>query len=526
MPMPVLSQLPQARDYHGGPVAIPRPASRPLPAIDERRPPRAAVRLASVADRVAQRTLLMTAVDDEPAFGAARAALARIGVPYETHVATADPFSSVRLFEDDGTCRYSSVILATDMLAYYEPLSEEWTSALSVQEWEILASYEVGCGVREAVWYAYPNPDLGMTRVSTFEENEVETGTLTAEGQATFPYLNDSAQIPVQDVWGYRGQITAPETTTPLVVTPDGHALVVRHVRADGTEVLAVTVDSSILALHAQLLEYGIIAWLQRGLFLGERRVYLTPQMDDVYLYTDLWKIGATTPDASDEVYRMTTADVSDLVAWQRAVQARLPPGSSFITQLPFNGNGSMPEAYPPTGLVTALDAVSDQFEWINHTWDHADMDDMSREDARDEMAANCDLASQHGFTRFSCSAAVTPHISGLDNPAAVEGMLEAGVRYVVSDTSETADVNPYNPGTNPSHNVGRRNPINPALFQIPRHPTHIFYNASLPAEEVDLYNLLYRGWHGRDLSYPEILIEDTSPGLSYLLSYDINPLM
>ncbi|HUH02791.1 MAG TPA: hypothetical protein VML75_12420 [Kofleriaceae bacterium] len=469
---------------------------------------------------------MLTAVADEPAYGAARAALERLGAPFEVHIATTTPFSSLNLFEDDGTCRYSSVILATDMLAYYDAAYDQWVSALSEQAWEMLASYEVVCGAREAIWYAYPNPDLGMTEVSTFESDEVETGTLTAEGQAMFPYLNAAAVIGVQDAWGYRAQITTPETTTPLIVTPTGEALMVKHQRLDGTEVIAITVDSASYSLHSQLLEYGVIAWLQRGLFLGERRVYLTAQMDDVYLYTDLWKIGATSAEESDTSYRMTPADVSDLVAWQRAVQARLPAGSSFITHLPFNGIGTLPSAYPDTGLTSALDAVSNEFEWVNHTWDHEDMDAMTRERARAEMVANCQLADERGFSRFTCSAAVTPHVSGLDNPAAVEGMLEAGVRYVVSDTSVTAELRPGNPGTNPSHNVGRRNPIDPALFQIPRHPTNIFYSTSLPGEQVDLYNFLYRDWHGRDLTYQEIMIEETSVALSYLMTYDINPLM
>lgn len=526
LPLPPRTHLAQAHAYHGGPVALPRPATRPLPAIAQRRPQRAHLRLAGTAERVAQRTLVLSAVEDEPSYGAARSALERLGAPFEVHIATTTPFSSMALFEDDGTCRYSSVILSTDMLAYYDAPYDQWVSALSVEEWDMLSSYEVVCGAREAVWYAYPNPDLGMTEVSSFASEDAETGTLTAEGQAMFPYLNPAAQIPVQDVWGYRGQITTPETTTPLVVTPTGEALVVKHRRTDGTEVVAITVDSGTFSLHSQLLEYGVIAWLQRGLFLGERRVYLTAQMDDVYLYTDLWKIGATSAEESDTSYRMTPTDVSDLAAWQSAVQARLPAGSTFVTHLPFNGIGTLASVYPDTGLTGALDAVSDEFVWVNHTWDHEDMDAMTRERARAEMAANCQLAEERGFEQFTCNAAVTPHVSGLDNPAAVEGMLAAGVDYVVSDTSVTAALRPGNPGSNPSHNVGRRNPIDPALFQIPRHPTNIFYSTSLDTEQVDLYNFLYRDWFGRDLSYQELLAEDTSVALSYLMTYDIDPLM
>jgi hypothetical protein len=154
LPMPERVSLPAGRTMGGGPVALPRPASRPLPSVAVPRPARTGVRLAGIAERVAQRTLVLSAVDDEPAYGAARAALERIGVPFETHVATTSPFTSLRLFEDDGTCRYSSIILSTDMLAFYDEPNDQWISALSEPEWEMISSYETVCGAREAIWYA------------------------------------------------------------------------------------------------------------------------------------------------------------------------------------------------------------------------------------------------------------------------------------------------------------------------------------------------------------------------------------
>ncbi len=116
--------------------------------------------------------------------------------------------------------------------------------------------------------------------------------------------------------------------------------------------------------------------------------------------------------------------------------------------------------------------------------------------------------------------------MSGLGNADAILGMLDAGVKFVVSDTSITAALRPSNPGSNPSFNVGRPNPINARLYQVPRHPTSIFYDVSTPETETDEYNNIYRTHFGRDLTYTEILDTDSEFGLFYLLQGDVDPLM
>jgi hypothetical protein len=104
--------------------------------------------------------------------------------------------------------------------------------------------------------------------------------------------------------------------------------------------------------------------------------------------------------------------------------------------------------------------------------------------------------------------------------------MLDAGVRYVVSDTSINETLRPNNPGTNPSFNVGRFNALDNRLYHIPRHPTSIFYDVSTQATERDEYNTIYRSYYGRDLTFAEIIDKDSAFGLFYMLQGDIDPLM
>jgi hypothetical protein len=516
-PPPPMVQI--TRGGHAYDVALPRPQSRLVPRLS--RPARAArAALAAPPPRAtALRFLLVTPDEETPSYSAARAALQRIGVPHEVLIARDAELADDLLYEADGACRFAGLILADGTLAYDD--GSGWVSAFSPDEWDRLAAYELACGVREAVWYGYPDTDYGLVETGNFDDHAHVDAVLTADGAARFAYLAPGAVIPIDWVYGYRASIADPGTTTPLLETSDGDLLAAVHTRADGSEVLAVTVDSASWSLHSQLLEFGIVEWLSRGLFVGARRIYLAPHIDDIFLASALWTDGDGQPK-----YRMSEGDVAHLLAWDAALGDRLPPGSSVVTQLAFNGLGAQPSEYPDPSLREALLAAQDRFDWLNHTFTHDNMNAMGDGEAALEVSKNCALADDWQLDGFRCSELVTPEISGLDNPDALAGIADAGVRTVVSDASLTEALNPDNPGSNPSPNVGRVNPFEPRIYQVPRHPTNIFYSASLPGEEAGLYNQLYGDELDSELSYDQILADEAAIGLARLLAYDVNPTM
>lgn len=500
-------------------VALAPPRSGPLPAIAA--PPRTlARRAAAMPPAVGMRLLVITPDEQLPSYQAAAAALQRIGVPHDLLLSSEDSLDRDLLFDDSGACRYAGVILGNSGLAWDD--GTDWTSSFSDDEWNLLAEYEATCGAREVIWYARPDADLGLEETGSFDSETSETATLTDEGAARFSYLVRGATLPIGDVYGYLAAVADPATTTPLFENAEGAVLAAVHTRADGTEVLALLVDGGPTSIHEQLFEAGIVDWVTRGLYLGKRRIYLAPQIDDVFLASLLWSEGGD----STATYRLSADDVSHLLAWTAALRDRLPPGSSFRNQLAFNGAGTQPGAYADQSVVSALRSAEDSFFWINHTWDHENLDAASQDMAEEEIGKNCDLAEEWGLTHFRCSEAVTPEITGLDNPDVVAGLVAAGVRHVVSDASYTEEINPDNPGNNPSPNVGRPNPHDPSLLQVPRNPTNVFFNCSTSAEEVGLFNDLYRDHFGRDLTYDEVIDEDTALALSDLLSYTVDPLM
>ena len=501
--------------------ALAPPRSSPLPAtslVPARAPSR---RLAdqSTSLAVGLRILLITSSEDRASYRAPAAALQRIGVPHDVLVASTDSLDRERLYDPDGGCRYAGVILSHSGLVAED--AGGWHSTFSDQEWLLLAEYEQSCGAREVIWYARPDAEIGLTESGEFDAEASETATLTTAGAARFPYLVPESVIPIRNVYGYLSTVSDSAATVPLLESSAGDVLAAVHTRTDLTEVLALTFDSGPSSVHSQLFEYGIVEWLSRGLFIGKRRIYFSPHIDDVFLASALWS-----GTGGESTYRMTAGDVGHLRDWGHDLPGRLPHGSSVKIQLAFNGAGAQPAYHPDQAVVADLLAAESEFFWINHTWDHANLDAASEEMAAEEIRRNCDQAAEWGLSHFRCSDAVTPEITGLENPDAVAGLLAAGVRHVVSDASWTEDKNPSNPGSNPAPNVGRWNPLDPTLLQVPRHPTSIFFNCSNQTEEIGLYNELYRDYWGRDLTYQEILDNDADHALGYLLSYDVDPLM
>jgi len=163
---------------------------------------------------------------------------------------------------------------------------------------------------------------------------------------------------------------------------------------------------------------------------------------------------------------------------------------------------------------------------WLSHTWDHENMDAMTAVQAMAEVQQNIGVAKRRKLNGFSQTELVTPDVSGLDNLAALQGIYSAGVRYVVSNTSITSALDPGNPGVNPSFNVGKANPTLAVIYQVPRHPTNVYYNTSTPAAQADEYNHIYESYYGRALSYDEMIDADSEFGKFYLLRGDIDPLM
>ena len=473
--------------------------------------------------RIDLRVLVLGATGTEPTFNAWKAELTREGVPFDAKVADAEgPFTDATFADSAGHAKYDAVILANGDLVHQVTNpdgSVSFPSALADSEWLALSKFEQTYGIRQISDATFPSPVHGLNAPTNTGEQGGNTGTLTASGLATFPYLKgpvpiDNPSPTATDAFGYQATPAAqvaPAAFDTLLAGPNGSSYVGIYTHPDGRQEMVVTVDSNENQLHAQLLRHGMLSWVTRGVFLGYQRNYYEMQVDDVFLPDARWSTTlkrslvdgptaapdetqcdpaldtpntfvtgsgavtnppATTPGGlpACNPIRMTAADVARLVTWQNT--------SGIKLDMVFNGSGS-DDFKADTGATTdpLLDAFlanKTAFHWINHTYTHMQLDLATQAELNSEIGTNITWGLGEGLP-MDRSELVTGEHSGLHNPL-MPGTLDAlGVTWIAADNSR--EPVPYAIG---------------GATTVPRYPANIYYNVESQAEQLDEYNYIY----------------------------------
>ncbi|NTV70930.1 MAG: hypothetical protein HGA71_12375 [Azonexaceae bacterium] len=531
-------------------------------------------------------------IGDAPQLEAAKAMLDRVGMPYEVH--TYDSASpSLPVLENGNTAEYQAIVLPISDARLLNPIATN-PHAQTLARYQFKYGVRVaslyswpddgGCLTAYAQRDTTANP-LNSTLTA---DGRTAFPYLNAGSSSTRPLL-------IKGAWTYFADVSpsAPSGTklTPLLLgkADDGstHMLMTTCSFANATpltgdnstrELLMATFDNNPYLLHSTTLSYGLLNWLTKGIMVGQRRSYIDPQIDDIGLPNDIfpytleetWNDASTTPwtplpgcplgDTDPKKgttgceYRLTGNDITKIISWQNKVRAQTNT-SAFRLTLPYNGAGFTTRyggegLYPPDNeatwffnensfydtLSSSLALYKSNFKWVSHTYDHQTMDVMSYDLALSEMKQNDTVRSKMSLPNYDKSVMVNPNISGLYNPEVMSALQAFGIKYLVSDTSKpTPPVGAScEPGAwpLPSHNSGKPNCVNPAIYEVPRYPTALYYNVSTPSEWTAEYNHFYgingilsSPW-GRDLSYAEILDTTSDVLVSYLLNHDARPWM
>ena len=454
--------------------------------------------------------LVVTATANDAALPAIRQALDFLGTPYTVHVASAQPGALTAVLLSSGTRGFYSAVMLTDSQLAYSPDGVTWASALNTAEWAALNQYEADFAVRQINWSGYPTPDSGFNwPTAAFDSTgNPAVGTWSAAAKPSFPYLVTTNAFAVSNVWTY---LATPldSNTTAWLSDARGNALIAVKKFADGREVLSLTFDNAPWLIHSTVISHGLVTWANKGLFLGERHTYLSAQVDDVFLADDIWPIGE---------FRQSAKDWLATIVWQTGFRLRTL-GRNFRYDMAFNGLGTVPGEYLPDDLTPFVRTNKAMFKWISHTYSHPYLDDINYTNALTEITKNNQAATGLGLPNFSRLNMVTPNISGLSNAFFIQAAYDAGIRYLVTDTS----IPSHRPAT---PNTGIPNWVDGRILMIPRHANNLFYNVSTPAEWASEYNSIYHAYWGRDLSFAEILDNQAELLLGFLLKGDNSPLM
>jgi hypothetical protein len=364
--------------------------------------------------------------------------LKREGVPYEELNTNSSTPGSVALpalssTASDGTqvANYEGVVVALS-----------GNSGLSDAQWTTLQTFEHDFSVRQVTAYAVLDPtrpaanNFGLTftnPVGTFSGN-TEAPTLTSDGAKVFPYLN-KVDLDAQ-TFGDKGTAGAGDTT--LISGSDGSSLVGIYTSSDGRQTMYQTFNENQYMLQSELLRHGELDWLTRNTYFGDQRNYMETHIDDNFLSDDSYTPGAggivgggaTDYNAADAL-REVPADVTKAATWSA--------NNHFRIDMLYNGGGSVQYIadHGSDPLLTAFQAAKTDFGWINHTYDHPNLDQgcSNATYLAGEITQNTSWAT--GTLGLTPSADPTKSL-GVENPG----------ELVTGEHSGLANLLPGNPGT------------------------------------------------------------------------------
>lgn len=535
-----------AHEFAIAPVALPDANTKPQgEAANGEKIARSESHMQALAVRTADprdaKVLVICADGNETDYPAITAALSQAGIPYTVMLAANQTLTTSMLY-NASKAFYQGVILCTGSLVFLNPTNGQWESALSAGEWQILWDFEAMFGIRQITSYTAPYgyPDAYGLNYSV---NYVDTtsvplsATLTAAGQTVFGDLNPTSPVVFKNAWVYLSTVISPAVTTPLLVTPEGYAIASITKYPDGRENLTVTAANAPYLVHSMSMSYGIFNWLTKGIFMGERHVNTGYQVDDLFSDTDLWNsANPTIFENTGLTYRLTGADIAADLAWRNNVlYTQYPLANKFKLEWAFNGEGATTQyrglgIYTPDTLTPAIVANKSQYNFVNHTYTHLNLDTPTTATIQTELNNNHRVATAMALATYYKDTMVQPDISGLTNRNFFAAAKNFGIKYVIADTSRAG-------WNNPTPNAGFYSTYQPSILIIPRRASNLFYPVSTPSEWVGIYNCFYSIPNGtcanrqfvfwdRDLTYSEILDKESDLLLSYLLKWDINPVM
>jgi len=460
-------------------------------------PPTYAAPIANAS--VDARVLLITANGTDAAFAAIENTLQYLGTPFDVLNATTGATLTADALGSATHGKYQAIFLDLG------DLSVNGTSAFTDAEWTTLSTYEATFGVRRVSLYTSPTADYGLLDNGSVDPSVTPiNATCTAAGQVVFVGANCANPVNINAGFAYPASPTD-AATIPLLVDAAGNVYAATRTYSDGREALALTFAQASYFVSYLELAYGLVDWATRGLFVGERHTYAVPQVDDLFLSSDIYTGG---------VYRITSTDLQAFANWENTTRAQpLTAGFRFAWAVNGQGSQSMP-GDPLTAEVVALGPI---FSWISHTWDHTDLTNLDYADTLFEFTQNDQYLRGLGLMPYATANAVTPDISGLSNPDAMQAIHDAGITQIVSDTSVTGQ-------NNPSPNAGILNALQPAVLEIPRIPSELYYNVSQPSEWIPEYEAIRSPTAAVD--YATIIGTQSDAFLQYMLNGNNDPWM
>ncbi|KAH8659221.1 hypothetical protein BGZ60DRAFT_492740 [Tricladium varicosporioides] len=416
--------------------------------------------------------------------------------------------------------------------------ADDGHNMLSDKQWQQLYTYQEAFAVRMVRLNSFPLKEFGTSSLSDSSVQVDQPITITDASTFSTANIVSGAQISTAGISHYAGKISnssiAVEIATFGAVTGQAKSTAaVINKFGNREQQVWFTPFATEFSASSNLLSHVWIHWITRGVYLGFRRIYLSTQIDDLFLETELYK--------TNKPYRLTGADLQEHIAWMKDINSKMPAGSNYKIELGHNGNGNIeaatdkdlknasPLCNPQEGVEygTQVDGLQEyikpigtgksiwptkfkDYSWsyectqldplavwfsnktnqnayfhISHTFTHEEETNATYSDVVKEITWNQKWLKQQGIdasSNFSPNGIIPPSISGLHNGDAIRAWVENGIVNVVGDNSRPVlmvrpgRVNDFWPVASNVQDNGYA-----GVTIMGRYGSSIYYNCDLP---------------------------------------------
>ena len=487
----------------------------------------------AVAATVDSKILVLVRVGDNPY--SVVSGLQGYGIPYEISQVSKTGYQLPALNSSKSQGNYGGIISLSELAYEYD--GGVWNSGISNDQYNTIYAYQLAFGVRFVRIDAYPQPAFGASPADQGVGccgNDVEQLiSLTNSTGFESANIKTDATMSTKNMYHYPAKIIDDSTTWQVakyapsgIFDTDTTAAVVNNF-AGRQQMVWFGSWATEWSPTSNFLQHAYIHWMTRGLFLGARKTYLSTQVDDVHLNTDMYY-------PQGKSFRLRPSDLAAHASWMQNINGRMPSGSNYFVELGHNGNGDIINAtqtdntvcdpndaiyydYPPATPqeyqkplgsgsdfwpTTPADyswsiacakrdnlanwfttpANRDAFAHVSHTFTHLPQNNITFSDANKEIVFNQAWLRQIGIAdakMFSPKGLIPPAITGLHNGDALRAWVTNGITHAVGDNSRVKLLSPYNEHWPLISTVADNGYAGVNI--IPRWPTTIYWNCDLP---------------------------------------------
>jgi hypothetical protein len=218
---------------------------------------------------------------------------------------------------------YSAVVTSAQLSGAFSPFTDAQASTLT----SYLAKYNVRLVKINDIPDASTGVSGGAGTATVRKISFTDAGVTIANNGG----LRPSLLLETTGLFYHPGVLTNAAQATPIMVFDD-QTVAAAIIKQTSYTQLSMYIPFGYWSFNSVMLNHVWFTWATRGLYQGYRRISFTTQIDDLFLTTDT--------DSMPNGFRINEKDMVLIEQWQADMNKRMNPGSKYVIDFVFNGDG------------------------------------------------------------------------------------------------------------------------------------------------------------------------------------------